>query len=149
MLAQVDLLLVPTALHHCTVAEIEAEEKAASQPTWANNAKLGRFTNFVNLLDMCGVSVPSGLLHCPALSADKLEGAALSELSPICVSLSIACSYATARRCQLTSQKVQLDGDCPLTAGHKPEQSMLDETASPFLTLKRTRSCTLPCTLPC
>lgn len=30
------------------------------------NANLGRFTNFVNLLDMCGVSVYSGLM--------KLEG---------------------------------------------------------------------------
>lgn len=27
------------------------------------NANLGRFTNFVNLLDMCGVSVWSGLLR--------------------------------------------------------------------------------------
>ena len=29
------------------------------------NANLGRFTNFVNLLDMCGVSVYSGLLRVP------------------------------------------------------------------------------------
>jgi hypothetical protein len=27
------------------------------------NANLGRFTNFVNLLDMCGVSVYSSLLR--------------------------------------------------------------------------------------
>lgn len=26
---------------------------------WSQNANLGRFTNFVNLLDMCGVAVPS------------------------------------------------------------------------------------------
>ena len=75
---QVDLLLVPTALHHHTVAEIEAQEKRADPPTWSHNAKLGRFTNFVNLLDMCAVSVPSGLLHCPRLSPDIAEGVRLS-----------------------------------------------------------------------
>ena len=31
------------------------------------NANLGRFTNFVNLLGMCGVSVWSGLLRLGAL----------------------------------------------------------------------------------
>ena len=71
---QVDLLLVPTALHHYTVAEIEAQEKGPGAPTWGHNAKLGRFTNFVNLLDMAGVSVPSGLLHHPQLSTDSPEG---------------------------------------------------------------------------
>ena len=59
---------MPTALHHYTVAEIKGEEKAARPPTWACNARLGRFTNFVNLLDMCGVSVPSAVLQHPALS---------------------------------------------------------------------------------
>ena len=32
------------------------------QVTWEYNANLGRFTNFVNLLDMAGIAVPSGLL---------------------------------------------------------------------------------------
>lgn len=31
--------------------------------TWGYNANLGRFTNFVNLLDMAGIAVPSGLLQ--------------------------------------------------------------------------------------
>lgn len=34
------------------------------QVTWGHNANLGRFTNFVNLLDMAGIAIPSGLLHC-------------------------------------------------------------------------------------
>lgn len=34
----------------------------ADQVTWEYNANLGRFTNFVNLLDMAGIAVPSGLL---------------------------------------------------------------------------------------
>ena len=32
-------------------------------PTWPRNGNLGRFTNFVNLLDMCGIAVPSGMLQ--------------------------------------------------------------------------------------
>lgn len=56
------LLLVPTALEHYTLGEI-AETEDSPAPTWPRNAKNGRFTNFVNLLDMCGVSVPSGLLR--------------------------------------------------------------------------------------
>ncbi|KAI8468534.1 MAG: allophanate hydrolase [Monoraphidium minutum] len=44
------------------VAEVAAEEGAAP-PSWPKNAKNGRFTNFVNLLDMAGIAVPSGLLR--------------------------------------------------------------------------------------
>jgi Asp-tRNA(Asn)/Glu-tRNA(Gln) amidotransferase A subunit family amidase len=61
-LAAVDLLLVPTVLEHYLLEEIAATE-AADPPTWPRNAKNGRFTNFVNLLDMCGISVPVGLLR--------------------------------------------------------------------------------------
>ena len=33
------------------------------QVSWLRNGNLGRFTNFVNLQDMCGIAVPSGILH--------------------------------------------------------------------------------------
>ncbi len=45
-------------------AEIVAEEGGGAELSWAKNAKLGRFTNFVNLLDLAAVAVPSGVLHC-------------------------------------------------------------------------------------
>ena len=61
-LATVDMLLVPTALEHYLVEEIQ-EQETQVPPTWERNAKNGRFTNFVNLLDMCGISVPVGLLR--------------------------------------------------------------------------------------
>ena len=32
--------------------------------TWAKNGNLGRFTNFVNLMDMAAIAVPSGVLRC-------------------------------------------------------------------------------------
>ncbi|GBF99242.1 allophanate hydrolase [Raphidocelis subcapitata] len=62
-LARVDMLLVPTALEHYLVEEVEAEE-GGSPPSWPKNAKNGRFTNFVNLMGgLAGVSVPSGVLR--------------------------------------------------------------------------------------
>ncbi|MFC3230675.1 allophanate hydrolase [Marinibaculum pumilum] len=53
VLASVDLLCLPTAPTHYTVAEVEAEPIAT-------NSRLGTYTNFVNLLDMCGMAVPAG-----------------------------------------------------------------------------------------
>ncbi|WIA09866.1 hypothetical protein OEZ85_010080 [Tetradesmus obliquus] len=60
-LASIDCLLVPTALEHYLLQEI-ADTEDQEAPSWPLNAKNGRFTNFVNLLDMCGIAVPSGLL---------------------------------------------------------------------------------------
>jgi allophanate hydrolase len=48
-----DLLLLPTAPAIYTLAEIEAEPLA-------RNARLGHYTNFVNLLDLAAVAVPAG-----------------------------------------------------------------------------------------
>jgi len=48
-----DLLYLPTT------PTIFTREQIASEPL-ARNAILGRFTNFVNLMDLCAVSVPAG-----------------------------------------------------------------------------------------
>lgn len=53
VLASVDLLCVPTAPTHYTVAELAAEPMR-------ENSRLGTYTNFVNLLDLCGIAVPTG-----------------------------------------------------------------------------------------
>lgn len=50
---QIDALLVPTAPSHYTHEEIEASPVEL-------NTRLGTYTNFVNLLDMCGLAVPAG-----------------------------------------------------------------------------------------
>jgi allophanate hydrolase len=50
---QIETLALPTAATTYTVAEVEAD------PIALNN-NLGYYTNFVNLLDCCGVAVPSG-----------------------------------------------------------------------------------------
>lgn len=53
LIASVDLFCVPTAPRHFTCAELEAEPIR-------ENSRLGTYTNFVNLLDMCGIAVPTG-----------------------------------------------------------------------------------------
>ena len=53
MWADVDVLLLPTAPTVYRVREVMAEPVAL-------NANLGRYTNFVNLLDMSAVAVPAG-----------------------------------------------------------------------------------------
>lgn len=64
-------------------AEIEADEKQASTVSWDKNGNLGRFTNFVNLMDMAAIAVPSGILRCLPIPAEatgmqKLSGLSLS-----------------------------------------------------------------------
>ncbi|MBN9548257.1 MAG: allophanate hydrolase [Alphaproteobacteria bacterium] len=53
VIASVDLFCVPTAPTHYTVDAVLADPIAT-------NSRLGTYTNFVNLLDMCGIAVPSG-----------------------------------------------------------------------------------------
>lgn len=53
-LNNLDVLIVPSTVNHPTLAELEAEPIAT-------NKVLGRFTNFVNLLDLCAVAVPVGI----------------------------------------------------------------------------------------
>ena len=49
---QIDLLMVPTAPGHPRTAEVDAEPLAS-------NARLGLYTNFVNLLGWCALALPS------------------------------------------------------------------------------------------
>lgn len=53
VIASVDLFCVPTAPTHYTRAALEAEPIR-------ENSRLGTYTNFVNLIDMCGIAVPTG-----------------------------------------------------------------------------------------
>ncbi len=52
LLGGVDLLAVPTVPRFYTLAEVAAEPIVP-------NSRLGTYTNFVNLLDLCGLAVPS------------------------------------------------------------------------------------------
>jgi len=52
LMEQVDLLCVPTIPTFYSVADLEADPVTP-------NSNLGTYTNFVNLLDMCGIAIPS------------------------------------------------------------------------------------------
>lgn len=54
LIASVDLIAVPTAPTHYSLEDLGAEPIAA-------NSRLGTYTNFVNLLDLCGIAVPTGM----------------------------------------------------------------------------------------
>ncbi|CAH2807101.1 MAG: Allophanate hydrolase (EC [uncultured Paraburkholderia sp.] len=51
---QIDVLVVPTAPTHYTIEQMQADPVAL-------NRNLGKYTNFVNLLDYAAIAVPSGL----------------------------------------------------------------------------------------
>ncbi|MCF1432955.1 allophanate hydrolase [Agrobacterium vitis] len=53
VISSVDVICVPTAPTHYTLADLQEEPIKA-------NSRLGTYTNFVNLLDMCGIAVPTG-----------------------------------------------------------------------------------------
>ena len=53
VIASVDLFCVPTAPTHYSLEALRAEPIIP-------NSRLGTYTNFVNLLDMCGIAVPVG-----------------------------------------------------------------------------------------
>jgi allophanate hydrolase len=52
-LAGIDAICVPTIPHFVSVDDITADPIGP-------NSRLGTYTNFVNLLDMCGIAVPTG-----------------------------------------------------------------------------------------
>ena len=54
MWSGIDVLMVPTAPTHCTIADMRADPVA-------RNSRMGVYTNFVNLLDYAALSVPSSL----------------------------------------------------------------------------------------
>jgi allophanate hydrolase len=51
--SKIDILIVPSTVCHWTMAELEEDPMG-------RNKVMGKFTNFVNLLDLCAVTVPVG-----------------------------------------------------------------------------------------
>ncbi|CAK7200045.1 hypothetical protein SEUCBS139899_002733 [Sporothrix eucalyptigena] len=67
--SSIDVLVVPTAPFHPTIAEMEADPIA-------HNAKIGVFTHFGNVLDLCAISVPSGTVD-GAIKTGAIQGVKL------------------------------------------------------------------------
>ena len=77
VIASVDLLCVPTAPTHYTVDAILADPIVT-------NSRLGTYTNFVNLLDLCAIAVPCGKrLDGLPMSITLLASAGKDDLSAI------------------------------------------------------------------
>jgi allophanate hydrolase len=71
--AHVDVLLLPTAPTHYRLADVIADPIGP-------NARLGYYTNFVNLMDLCGVAVPAGMYDDGLPFGVSLLAPAFSEL---------------------------------------------------------------------
>jgi allophanate hydrolase len=69
---EVDLMMLPTTPTHPTI------EAVLARPI-EENAKLGRYTNFMNLLDLAGVAVPAGFTPEGLPFGVTLVGSAFSE----------------------------------------------------------------------
>jgi allophanate hydrolase len=71
-LRDADLLVVPSAPTIYRIAEVEADPVTL-------NSRLGRYTNFVNLLDMAAIAVPAGFRDDGLPFGITLVGRALSD----------------------------------------------------------------------
>jgi allophanate hydrolase len=116
----VDALLLPTTPRHPTLAEVAADPVGA-------NAAIGTFTNFMNLLDLCGIAVPAGdradglpfgvQLIAPAFGdrqllalAERWAGEAPVEAAPAAGSIAVAVAGAHLSGMALNRQLVDLGG---------------------------------------
>jgi allophanate hydrolase len=84
LLAGSDALLTPTTTWHPTLQEVAADPIGA-------NSRMGRYTNFANLLDMCSIAIPSTtvdslpfgvMLTAPAFHDRAIANLAETLLSP-------------------------------------------------------------------
>jgi allophanate hydrolase len=69
---EMDAMLLPTALTHPTVEAVLADP-------FELNARVGRYTNFVNLLDLAGLAVPAGFTEQSLPFGVTLLGPAFSD----------------------------------------------------------------------
>jgi allophanate hydrolase len=96
-----DLLLLPTVPENFTVAEM-------LEAPVARNARLGIYTNFVNLLDLAAIALPAGFTEDGLPFGVTLIGPAFSELSlAACASALHAASGAGAGASRGAPQSVE------------------------------------------
>ncbi len=125
LLASVDLLAVPSIPTFYTVADVAADPIGP-------NARLGTYTNFVNLLDLCALTLPTApradgrpgslTLIGPAgsdgrlaaegfrLAADSASAAGLGQVAPAADELPVAVCGAHMSGLPLNSQLTNLGG---------------------------------------
>ncbi|RJQ82017.1 allophanate hydrolase [Pseudonocardiaceae bacterium YIM PH 21723] len=66
--AGLDALVLPTTVGHPTLAEVAADPVGT-------NSRMGTYTNFVNLLDLCAIAVPAGEANGSPFGVSVIAGA--------------------------------------------------------------------------
>ncbi len=125
-LGDADALLLPTAPGHPTLAEVAADPVGV-------NARLGRFTNSTNLLDLCALAVPAGevgglpfgvMLVGRALTEDRLGAVARLLPGPAAGAVRLAVAGAHLSGQPLNGQLRSLGGRLARTTVTAPVYRM-------------------------
>ncbi len=113
-LADCQALLIPTTTGHPTIAEVDADPVGV-------NSRMGTYTNFCNLMDLCAVAVPSGT---------DSQGTPFG-VSVIARAGADALALDVARMVLLSAGSVALPGATSVSAPETPwpAQAGLDTTA--------------------
>jgi allophanate hydrolase len=101
---EIDILLLPTTGTTYTVSEVEADPIVL-------NSNLGYYTNFVNLLDCCGVAVPHGFTQAGLPFGVSLIAPAWRD--GLALSLAERLHRATGNRLGATNAHVSVKGGDP------------------------------------
>ena len=125
-----DALLTPTTTAHPTLAEVTADPVGV-------NSRLGRYTNFANLLDLASVAIPAGTVHGlpfgimltgPAGSDGRLaEIASLYDQAP--VDLLVVGAHLSGQ--PLNHELLAAGGICAGTAATAPHYRLLALDSTP------------------
>ena len=113
ILAELDLVITPTAGSAYTIAEVEADPIQL-------NSNLGYYTNFMNLLDYAALAVPAGFLDSGLPFGVTLFGPAFSDRLLLSVGAQLqqinnfklgATEYALPKLINKTISKIAMDGE--------------------------------------
>ncbi len=102
VMAQLDCLLTPTAGRPYTVAELQAEPIVY-------NSELGYYTNFMNLLDMAAVAVPTQFDRNGFPFGVTIAGAALSDRALLSIANRIQSVFVLPQGATQLAQPPQVD----------------------------------------
>ncbi|MFD0821369.1 hypothetical protein ACFQ0D_24365, partial [Micromonospora zhanjiangensis] len=118
LLTGFEVLLVPTAPGQPTVAEVAAEPVAS-------NSRVGTYTNFCNLFDLCAVAVPSGTVP------DGTAGAAQFGVTVLARAFHDAVALDLARRVMLATPppEAYAGGAAPLAEQRLPWPARIADAA--------------------
>jgi len=114
-LADCDALLIPTTTEHPTIAEVAADPVGV-------NSRLGTYTNFCNLMDLCAVAVPSG----------EADGAQFG-VTVVARSGADALALDVARSVSLPTSSVAQPGAASVPGSQRPWPARAGLAATPLL----------------